>query len=148
MVFEGTIILEKFPGKGGWTYAKIPVAFEKSSRPFGWQIVSGTIDELSFDYIKLMPAGDGTLFLAVKATWRKILRKEAGDPVHIRLKIHPPSLELPEVVRACFKLEPESEQRFNSLIEMERCFLLDQIRGAKTETEREQRLVELMSRLR
>jgi hypothetical protein len=148
MEFSGNILLEKFPGKGGWTYAKIPVCFEKSSRPFGWQIVSGTIDDLSFEYVKLMPIGNETLFLAVKAAWRKALKKEAGDVVHIYLKVHEPSLDLPQEVHACFELEPGSKEQFDKLPEMERLFLLDQIRGAKSETERETRLVELMNRFR
>ena len=37
-------ILEKFPGKGGWTFASIPEVLQNKNTPFGWVKVKGTID--------------------------------------------------------------------------------------------------------
>lgn len=36
--------LEKFPGKGGWTYARIPEVMQDKYKRFGWVRVRGTID--------------------------------------------------------------------------------------------------------
>src|SRR5690606_2847072 len=35
--------LEKFPGKGGWTYARIPEVMQDKNKPFGWGRVRGTL---------------------------------------------------------------------------------------------------------
>lgn len=37
-------LLEKFPGKGGWTYALIPKILQDKHSHFGWVIVNGSID--------------------------------------------------------------------------------------------------------
>lgn len=37
-------LLEKYPGKGGWTYAVIPEVLQNKKAPFGWVKVKGTID--------------------------------------------------------------------------------------------------------
>ena len=37
-------LLEKFPGKGGWTYALIPEILQDKHSHFGWVIVNGSID--------------------------------------------------------------------------------------------------------
>ena len=76
-------VLEKYPGKGGWTYALIPEIPQDKRSHFGWVKVSGTIDGYELKKINLMPSGKGQLFLSVKAEIRKAIRKQAGDSVHI-----------------------------------------------------------------
>lgn len=113
--YSGEVLLEKFPGKGGWTFARVPVQFPKSDKPFGWLIVSGKIDLLVFEHIKLMPAGDGTLFLPVKAAWRKILRKEAGATVLIQLTVDQPPETLPAEALELLNLFPGTFDCFREL---------------------------------
>jgi hypothetical protein len=36
--------LEKFPGKGGWTFARIPEIVKDKKNAFGWVRVKGSID--------------------------------------------------------------------------------------------------------
>lgn len=80
-----TYLLEKFPGKGGWTYALIPEIKPDPHAWFGWISVKGTIDDIDLPRCKLMPKGDGQLFLPVNAAMRKKLKKQAGDSVQIVL---------------------------------------------------------------
>ena len=47
-------ILEKFPGKGGWTYAAIPEIIQNKSNPFGWVNVRGFIDNYEIQHYKLI----------------------------------------------------------------------------------------------
>ncbi len=71
--------LERFQGKGGWTYVPIPeIPLDKRS-PFGWVKVKGFIDDYEFSNYRLMPMGNGKLFLAVKAGIRKKINKKEGD---------------------------------------------------------------------
>jgi len=113
--YNGEVLLEKFPGKGGWTFARVPVQFPKSDKPFGWLVVSGKIDELHFEHIKLMPAGDGTLFLPVKAAWRKILKKEAGTIVQIELAVDETPETLPAEALELLRLFPGTFDCFQDL---------------------------------
>ena len=80
---NATYLLQKFPGKGGWTYAAIPEIIQDKTKPFGWVTVRGSIDDYELKQYKLMPMGEGRLFLPVKAAVRKAIKKEAGDYVKI-----------------------------------------------------------------
>lgn len=78
-------LLEKFPGKGGWTYAHLPDISPGKRTHFGWVKVRGTIDGYEINKYNLMPIAGGKLFLPVKAEIRKHIHKQAGDNVHVIL---------------------------------------------------------------
>lgn len=73
-------LLEKLPGKYGWTYTIIPEIRPDPNAPFNWVKVRGTIDNYQIKGYRLMPSGDvmpsgkGVLFLAVNAEIRKRYR--------------------------------------------------------------------------
>ncbi|MFN9340424.1 MAG: DUF1905 domain-containing protein, partial [Candidatus Kapaibacterium sp.] len=50
-------VLQKFPGKGGWTYAEIHEIVQDKSKPFGWVTVRAYIDDIEIRHCKLMPMG-------------------------------------------------------------------------------------------
>jgi hypothetical protein len=80
------ITLERMPGKGGWTFARIHgIEKDKDGSPFGMVRVKGSIDGYELDSCSIMPMGDGGLFLPVKAEIRKKIKKEEGDTVNIIL---------------------------------------------------------------
>jgi hypothetical protein len=83
LLVDKQFLLKKFPGKGGWTYAAIPEVSQPKRIPFGWVRVKGSIDSYKFTRCKLMPMGNGQLFLPVKAEIRNKIRKKEGDMVHI-----------------------------------------------------------------
>jgi hypothetical protein len=78
-------LLEKFPGKGGWTFTRIPEIPQDKKAHFGWVKVRGTIDGYEIRKYHLMPMGNGMLFLPVKAEIRKHTKKKEGDFVHVIL---------------------------------------------------------------
>lgn len=92
-------LLEKYPGKGGWTYAQIPGIPRDPHAAFGWVKVHGSIDDYEIKDYHLMPMKNGNLFLPVKAAIRKKIGKSAGQFVRVILYLHESPSHLPEELR-------------------------------------------------
>lgn len=140
-------VLEKIPGKGGWTYASIPEVPMDKNNPFGWVKVRGMIDGYAFDHYHLMPMGNGNLFLPVKAEIRKAIKKQVGDTVFITLYLEETPLEIPEELLACLKEEPNSYRFFQTLTEGEQHAYIKWIYAAKTDQTKVDRIAKLLERL-
>lgn len=142
-------LLQKFPGKGGWTYAAIPEVLQNKNNPFGWVQVKGSIDGYELKQYKLMPMGNGQLFLPVKAAIRKKIGKAAGDYVRIILYADDSSVEIPDEIMDCFAQEPSSGlQAFLALSPGEKKTYLDWIYEAKTEETKANRILAMMEQLK
>ena len=76
--------LERFSGKGGWTYIALPEIPKDKDAPFGIVKVKGRIDDYEINAVTLM-VFTGVLIMAVKAEIRKAIGKEEGDYVHLTL---------------------------------------------------------------
>jgi len=145
---NNTYLLEKFEGKGGWTYAVIPEIIKDKNRPFGWVKVKGMIDEVPLNKYHLMPlANGGGLFLPVKADIRKKIGKEAGDKVRIVLYPDTDPLEIPGEMQLCLQDEPQALKFFNSLSESERKYYMQWIYAAKKEETKTDRLAKTINKL-
>jgi len=72
-------ILERFSGKGDWTYARIPKILAEKNTTFVTIKIRGFIDSYQIRKYHLMPMGNGVLMLPVKAEIRKKIKKEEGD---------------------------------------------------------------------
>ena len=79
-----TAKLQKSPNKGGWTYLVWP-----ESAVFlgthGAVKVRGQIDGCPFES-SFMAMGDDVHMLPVKADIRRVIKKDVGDTVHVRLQ--------------------------------------------------------------
>ncbi len=147
-IVDAEYLLQKFPGKGGWTYALIPEIPQDKKAPFGWVQVKGSIDGYPLNHYKLMPMGNGQLFLPVRAEIRKKIGKQAGDFVQVVLYPDTSALIVPEEIRECFDQEPPAVwEVFSQFSDSERKAYLDWIYSAKKEETRVERILAMMERL-
>jgi len=141
-------LLEKFPGKGGWTFAQIPEIPPDPHAHFGWVRVKGSIDGFPIQGCHLMPIGNGRLFLPVKAGIRKKIKKEAGDWVEVILYDDSVSQDISPDFLLCLQEQPELEKRFfHQLSEAERASAIQEINAAATEEKRITLMAQILNRL-
>jgi Domain of unknown function (DUF1905)/Bacteriocin-protection, YdeI or OmpD-Associated len=146
-IVDKKFLLEKFEGKGGWTYARLPEIVKDKSKPFGWVKVKGTIDGFEIKKYHLMPMGNGLLFLPVKSEIRKAIKKQAGDYVHIILYPDNEPLVTPDELLLCLEEEPKALAFFLSLSESERKYYIDWIYSAKADETKVNRIIKTIDRL-
>jgi hypothetical protein len=117
LLIDAILPVQKFEGKGGWTYVALPTIAQNPQNPFGWIQVKGSIDSYQLSRYKLMPMGNGHLFLPLKAELRKQIKKQAGDTVYIQLFLDESPLSIPTEFTECLALDSFAEKAFNKLDE-------------------------------
>lgn len=140
-------LLQKYPGKGGWTYAAIPEVLQDKHMPFGWVKVKGSIDNFEIKNYKLMPIGNGQLFLPVKADIRKNIGKKDGDWVHVILYADNSPTEIPDEFLVCLQEEPGANNFFFAPNDGQKKEYVDWIYSAKTEETKIERIADAMIKL-
>lgn len=144
---DNEYLLQKFPGKGGWTYATIPQIKPDKEAPFGWVKVKGNIDGYEIKSYHLMPMGNGNLFLPVKAEIRKKIKKQTGDYVHITLYKDDSVFEVPQEITDCLKLEPGAFEKFFAITKGQQKIFVDWIYSAKKEETKANRIAKMLQML-
>lgn len=140
-------LLEKFQGKGGWTFVRIPEIMQNPNTPFGWVRVRGTIDDFEISNYNLQPMGNGILFLPVKAEIRKNINKKEGDFVHITLFANNLPTEIPEELKLCLMDEPNAYETFLSYTTSEQKTFIQWIYAAKTDTIKVERIAKTIDKI-
>jgi hypothetical protein len=141
------LLLEKYPGKGGWTYARVPEIKKDAKTPFGFVKVKGTIDGFEIKQYNIMPMGGGKLFLPVRAEIRKKIKKEAGDTVHVILYHDHDKPEIPSEFLLCLEDEPQALRFFTKITDSERKHYVDWIYSAKHDETKVNRIAKAIDRL-
>jgi hypothetical protein len=141
------LTIEKYPGKGGWSYVMIDSIPPDKKTKFGSVRVKGTIDDFEISQYNLMPAGNGRLFLPIKAEIRKKIKKESGDTIHVILYSDATPVELTEELMECFEFYPEAHENYKKLTESEKKHYLDWVYEAKQDETKVRRITQMMDRL-
>lgn len=139
--------LEKYPGKGGWTYTVIPEIPPDKRERFGWVKVSGFIDDYEIKSYRLMPMSNGKLFLPVRAEIRKKIKKQEGDWIKVILFHDTSALEIPDDLLQCLRDEPAAHKTFINFSESNKKYYVDWIYSSKKEETRIERIAKTIDRL-
>jgi len=140
-------LLERFPGKGGWTYILLPEIPQDKDAPFGIVKVKGSIDAYQINNYTLMPYGKGVLLMAVKAEIRKTIGKEEGDHVHVILYKDDSVFEAPEEFKACLKEFPAVYESFIKYKKWEQKMCIEWIYSAKRSETVNERIIRTIGRI-
>lgn len=146
-VVNNRYLLERYPGKGGWTYALLTDLPSHRKISFSRTRFKGHIDGFAVKNFGIMPVGDGSVFVPVKKEIRKSIQKEAGDHVHILLFIDTDPPEIPEDLLLCLQDNPAEYQTFLSYSNGEKKAFADWVAGAKTMETRVNRIAKTLDKL-
>ncbi len=146
-IVGGEFFLERFQGKGGWTFIKIPIAILPSGKAFGMLKVCGSIDDYTFEGKHLMPMGDGFLFLPISKPIRQAIGKEEGDKVLFKLYRDEIPTSIPEELIACLEDDPGKLSLFQKLSDAEQKQWIEYIYSANSDEVKANRIIKLLSDL-
>lgn len=141
------LLMEKYPGKGGWTYVRVPKLPKGSKNNFGFVKVKGTIDGFKISKYNIMPMKDGNHFLPVKTEIRKKIGKEAGEMVEVILYADSEPLKAPKELLMCLADEPAALKFFNTLSDSNKKYYIEWIYSAKREETKVDRMAKSIDRL-
>ncbi|OOG70503.1 DUF1905 domain-containing protein [Algoriphagus sp. A40] len=148
LILEGEFLLERFPGKGGWTYIRVPVSLLPSGKAFGMIKLNGSIDQFEFEGKHLMPLKKGILFLPVSKPIRTQIGKEEGDVVLLKLFRDEIPTDIPRELIECLEDDPGKLPLFNQLKEAEQKHWIEYIYSADSEETKADRIVKLLVELK
>ena len=146
-IIEGEFFLERFQGKGGWTYIRIPIDILPSGKAFGMFKVSGKIDDFEFEGKHLMPMGNGFLFMPISKPIRQAIGKEEGDKVIFKLYRDEIPTSIPEELIACLEDDPGKLPLFMKLSDAVQKQWIEYIYSANSDESKADRIVKLLFEL-
>lgn len=146
-LIEGEFFLEKFSGKGGWTFVRLPISQLGAKTHFGMLKVSGSVDSFEFKEKTLMPMGDGFLFLPISKEIRTQIKKGEGEKVNLQLFRNGIPTQLTEELRDCLLDDPGKLELYLSLGSDEQTRWLETIYSATSEEQKAERIVRLLEYL-
>ncbi len=146
-IYNKKIKLEKFEGKGGWTFARLKGIRIEKKTGLSWHRVKGSIDSHVFPTYNLFPFANGEMLFAVKKEIRKKIGKEAGDTVHIILYHDNEPLHIPGEFLECLRDEPKAYKYFFAFTEGKKKQYIEWIYDAKREDTRIARMAAAIERI-
>lgn len=141
-------VLERMPGKGGWTFVDIPEIGKDAERYFGLVKVRGAIDSFEITDCNLMPRSAGSMFLPVRAEIRKKINKEEGDYVRVILYKDDQPYKIPDDFKLRLKEEHGIFEAFNRHKQWEQRMCVKWIYSAKRPETVNERIIKTINRLR
>ena len=125
---------DKAGEKTGWTYIVISEKLSKQLNPGVKKSyrVKGFIDAVEIKQMALIPMGDGSFILPIKADLRKKLKKVKGHKVRIDFELDNSVIEYDAEFIDCLSDSIVAEKYFNSLTPSHRLYFSKWVASANT----------------
>lgn len=138
-------LLQQFEEQGektGWTYVSIPGELAEKIKPGHRRAfrVKGMLDQHPIQAVSLIPMGGGDFIMAINATMRKAIKKQAGLTVTLSLEEDKAELEIPADLVEWLHEAPEAKRFFEQLPKSHQRYWVNWLAGVKSETARQNRL--------
>jgi hypothetical protein len=146
-LFNKKLLIQKYPGKGGWCYVVVKGIPASKKRKFGFVRVSGTVDGFAVEKYNIMPMKTGDFFFPIKAGIRKAVKKKEGDTVHIILYEDNAPLTVPQELLNCLKEDAKALRTFKGLSDAEQKQYLDWIYSSKREETKIERIAAAINKM-
>jgi hypothetical protein len=132
--------------KTGWSYIRVPAALAEKLMPGNRKSfrVKGMLDGIAIEKMALLPMGEGDFIMALKASIRKILRKQKGDSLRVELEVDKTVIKPPKDLMECLADEPEALAYFKTLPKSHQNYFGNWVREAKTDSTRTKRLASVV----
>lgn len=148
VIFEAEIErFERMGEKTGWTYVTVPLEIANQIKPNCKKSyrVKGHLDQIHISGIALTPMGEGNFIIALKASLRKVLRKEEGAILHLSLEEDKDyKVEMPEDLELCLLDDPKYLETFLSQPKGHQDYFINWLNTAKTEPTRVKRITQIV----
>jgi hypothetical protein len=142
--------IERFESKGEktrWSYIFIPAALSNELKPdckVSYR-VKGLLDQVPVCGVGIVPMGGGDFIMALKASLRKQLRKEAGAELLVQLELDTTfKIELPMEMEMCLDEDERCKENFLKLPKSHQNYYINWFNSAKTEPTKIKRLTLIM----
>lgn len=139
--------MEKFDGKGGWTYIIIAEIPRSERSKGGFVRVKGLVDDVEINSYNLFPMKSGELFFPIKAEIRKKIKKAAGDWIKVVLYRDNDPIHIPGELLECLRDEPKAHKKFIKLNDHQQKSYIQWIFESKKDTTRAERIASLINTL-
>ncbi len=148
LLFKGKKLIERIPGKGGWTFIALPEVAENIDGKISMIKVKGKVDDCAIYSIHLMPKADGMLILPLNEYVRKQIGKRKGDVALVEIYEDHDDTPIPDELMECLEAEPECFEYFMSLSTSIKRNVIQYIYQAKKQETRDSRIMMYLRRMR
>jgi Domain of unknown function (DUF1905)/Bacteriocin-protection, YdeI or OmpD-Associated len=120
--------------KTGWSYISIPPEIAEKLKPGVRKSfrVKGKLDEYPIHQQALLPMGNGSFILPLKASLRKAIHKNKGAMLKCSLEADSRPLKISAELSACLADAPKAEKKFTALPHSHQMYYSNWIESAKT----------------
>lgn len=137
-MIEFKALIERFGKKGektGWTYVEVSQEQAEELLPGNKKSfrVKGKLDQYSFEWLALIPMGEGCFILPLNAEIRKAIQKGQGDLLHISMEPDGKEKPLSPEFLVCLEDDPAAKSFFETLPKGHQRYFSNWIESAKTE---------------
>ena len=146
-IVDKQYLIEKMPGKGGWSYVAISEIPKAARLSMGLVRVCGFIGSYELKQFNLLPMKDGKMLLPLKTAVRKKIGKNEGDLVHVVLYADDSPVEVPDEFMLCLLESPKAHQFFMSLSDSNKKYFIDWVEEAKRLETKANRIVKAIDLL-